>query len=53
MEWNGMKMNEKNNLKIFFPSLVWEFKWEGMNWVGKNTRPLYSLKISNFHSLQN
>ena len=22
---NGMKMNEKNNFKIFFPSVVWEF----------------------------
>jgi hypothetical protein len=25
MEWNGMKMNENNNFKILFPSLVWEF----------------------------
>ena len=26
-EWNGMEMNEKNNFRIFFPSLVWEFQW--------------------------
>ena len=25
MEWNGMERNEKNNFKIFFTSLVWEF----------------------------
>ena len=24
-EGNGMEMNEKNNFRIFFPSLVWEF----------------------------
>ena len=24
-EWNGMERNEKNNFRIFFPSLVWEF----------------------------
>ena len=24
-ERNEMEMNEKNNIKIFFPSLVWEF----------------------------
>ena len=23
--WNGMKMNEKNNFRISFPSLIWEF----------------------------
>jgi len=22
---NGMEINEKNNFRIFFPSLVWEF----------------------------
>ena len=41
-KWNGMKrnemeMNEKNNFKIFFSSLVWEFKWERMEWIGENT----------------
>ena len=29
-EWNGMRRNEKNNFKIFFHSLIWEYKWEGM-----------------------
>ena len=24
-EWNEMEMNEKNNFRIFFSSLVWEF----------------------------
>ena len=24
-EWNGMERNKKNNFRIFFPSLVWEF----------------------------
>ena len=50
-KWNGMEMNEKNYFRIFFPSfvwefywkewkahsLVWEFKYEGMEWVGGNT----------------
>ena len=31
-----MEMNEKNYFRIFFPSLVWEFKWEGMEWLGGN-----------------
>ena len=25
-----MERNENNNFRIFFNSLVWEFKWEGM-----------------------
>ena len=25
MEWNGMEKNKKNNFRIFFTSLVWEF----------------------------
>ena len=25
-----MERNENNNFRIFFHSLVWEFKWEGM-----------------------
>ena len=25
MEWNEMKRNEKNNFRIFFPFLIWEF----------------------------
>ena len=24
-EWNGMERNEKNNFRIFFTFLVWEF----------------------------
>ena len=25
MEWNGKEKNKKNNFRIFFPYLVWEF----------------------------
>ena len=25
IEWNEMKMNKKNNFKIFFHSMFWEF----------------------------
>ena len=31
MEWN-----KKNIFRIFFPPLVWEFKWEEMEWLGGN-----------------
>ena len=30
-------MNEKNNFKILISFLIWEFKWEEVKWVGKNT----------------
>ena len=35
---NGMEMNEKNNFRIFSPSLIQEFKWERMKWIGENTQ---------------
>ena len=58
-----MKWNEMNIFRIFFPlsclgvltegmkvhSFVWEFKWEGIEWVGGNTHSslfLENLKFS-------
>ena len=32
MEWN-----ERNIFRMFFPPLVWEFKWERREWLGGNT----------------
>ena len=50
-----MEMNKKIFLEYFFLplfgvlSLIWEFKWEGIEWIGRNTHFFlfpYNLKFS-------
>ena len=49
MEWKGM-FESFNRGEWTFHSLICDFKWVGMEWIGGKLIHFYSLKISNFHS---